>query len=198
MKRLLRREFVIVGTAALALLGWSTVSAATGPRAHHVLVHQVAVQTEPSAAPAAEPEPEPEDATPAPVAAEPAQAPVENEPAENENEAAEPAEDEAEAAENENEAAENENPAPPTAAPAPTTSSRTFSLVGGTVTFTCTGSRISLDSAVPATGFQAETGTEDGGQEIEIRFESDSHRSEIKAACSGGMVQAVEIQEEND
>jgi hypothetical protein len=60
-----------------------------------------------------------------------------------------------EAAENENDEAEappTPTPMAPPAAP-PVTSSRTFTLVGGTVTVTCTGNAISLDSVVPNAGF---------------------------------------------
>lgn len=191
MKRLLQPHFIIIGAVALALLGWSTVSAATGARSHHVVVREVSVQTATEA----------EHQTPAPTAGQPSPTaePAENEPAENENEAAEneneaaePAEDEPNEVEN-----ENENPAPPTAAPTAATSTRTFNLVGGTVTLTCTNNSISLNSAVPATGFQVETETEDGGQEFEVKFESSTHKSEIKASCVGGQVQANEIQEES-
>lgn len=199
MKRLLRPEIVIVGTAALALLGWSTVGAATGSRSHGVAIHQVSSDHEATPNATAEPEHE----TPAPVVNQPAPEPVDNETAENENEAAEEANEAAEDANEpaENEPAENEpaeNPAPPTVAPPPTTSSRTFSLVGGTVTFMCTGNSISLSSAVPAAGFSVETDSEDGGQQIEVKFESDAHKSEIRAACVGGQVQATEIREESD
>lgn len=184
MRRLLQPHFVIVGTVALVLLGWSTVSAATGGQ-HHVVVRQASVETEPQA----------DSHSPAPATGQPAQPvePAENEAAENEaaeNEAAEPAEEE-----DEN---ENENPAPPTAPTSPATSTRTFALVGGTVTFSCTNNTISLASAVPATGFQLETETEDGGQEIEVKFESEAHKSEIKASCVGGQIQANEIREESD
>lgn len=170
MKQLLRPQIVIVGTAVLALLGWTTASAATGSfgdrhsNGHEasVLVQQAAES--PEASPSAEPE----------ATAQPAE-PAENEPAEP---------------------AENENPAPALTSAPPTASSRTFQLVGGTATFTCTGNTISLDSAVPAAGFSVETENEDGG--IRVRFESDSHRSEIRAGCSGGQVVAGEIREESD
>lgn len=82
---------------------------------------------------------------------------------------------------------------------AATTSSKTFTLVGGTVTFSCTGDVISLVSATPSSGFKVETKAEveHGGQQIKVEFESATHESEIKAACVGGQVQAIEIQEES-
>ena len=175
MKQLLRPQIIVVGTALLALLGWTTASAATvsfGDR--HGSGHQPSVHVEHANA-TLEASPEPEKQTPEPVANEPA----ENEPAENQ-----PGEN------------ENENPAPVSPSAPPTTSSRTFQLVGGTATFTCTGNTISLDSAVPAAGFSVETENEDGG--VRVRFESDSHRSEIRAGCSGGHVVATEIREESD
>lgn len=181
MKRIFSPQILIVGTAALALLGWSTVSAASGSFAgrHHAVqpasLHAESSVESPEASPSAEPEAQNQPA-------EPTEAPAQAAP-EEQNEAPE-AED------------ENENPAPPAAAP--TVMSRTFELVGGTVTFTCTGSTISLDSAVPASGFSVETETEDGGQQIKVRFESDTHRSEVEATCVAGQVQATEIREESD
>ncbi len=88
-------------------------------------------------------------------------------------------------------------PAPP---PAPAVSTRTFALVGGTVTFRCTGNVISLVSATPNSGFrvEAKTEAEHGRQQIEVEFESATHESEIKASCVGGEVQANEIKEESE
>jgi hypothetical protein len=179
MKRLLRPYVVFVGVAALALLGWSTANAATGSFGRHQVVREVSLSTERPQSPEASPTAEPEVENQAPEAPE------------EQNEAPE-------AAENENEA--NEQPAP-TAPPAPptappTTSTRTFDLVGGTVTFMCTGNTISLTSSAPNTGFSMETETEEN--EIKVRFESDTHRSEIRATCVAGQVQATEIREESD
>ena len=87
------------------------------------------------------------------------------------------------------------NPPP---APAPTVSTKTFALVGGSVTFRCTGNVISLVSAIPNSGFKVETETEHGGQQIKAEFESAMHKSEIKASCVGGQVQANEIREESE
>lgn len=113
--------------------------------------------------------------------------------------------------EHQNEAVKNELPEPaekpenehpvviPPPAPAPTVSTKTFALVGGTVTFRCTGNVISLVSATPNSGFQVEKiETEHGGQQIEVEFESSTHKSEIEASCVGGQVQANEIREESE
>ena len=94
---------------------------------------------------------------------------------------------------------ENEHQAVNPPAPTPTVSTKTFALVGGTVTFKCTGNVISLVSATPNSGFQVEKiETEHGGQQIEVEFESATHKSEIKASCVGGQVQAGEIKEESE
>jgi len=77
-------------------------------------------------------------------------------------------------------------------------STKTFALVGGTVKFKCTGNMISLVSAAPNSGFGLETENEHGGQQIEVKFESATHKSEIKASCVGGQVQANEIKEESE
>jgi len=107
----------------------------------------------------------------------------------------------------ENEAAENEDndedededeapaPAPPTGA---TTTSRTFSLIGGTVSVTCTGNVISLNSATPKSGFTVETERKDDRQKIEVRFRSETHESRIEVRCQNGQVVAEEIREEAD
>jgi cytoskeletal protein RodZ len=188
MKQLLRPQTVIVGTAVLALLGWTTASAATGSFGErHAVGHSASVQVRQAIeSPEASPSPQAQNESP-----EPSPEPTET-PEAVENEAPEPAENENN---DEHQAPAAPAPAP---APAPTSSSMTFQLVGGTATFTCTGNAISLDSAVPAAGFSVETESEDGSQEIKVRFESDSHRSEIQAACSGGQVVATEIREESD
>jgi hypothetical protein len=109
--------------------------------------------------------------------------PAENEPAENE-----PAENEP--AENENEVAAP--PAPPSSVP---TSSRTFSLVGGTVGVTCRGSVISLDSVTPNAGFTVESAQNEEGR-VEVRFRSDNHESRLEVTCQNGQVVVQELREE--
>jgi hypothetical protein len=132
-----------------------------------------------------------------------------NEPAEEANEPAaeanEPAEDANELAAEANEPAENDNEAPreaappaPTAAPTsqPSTSSETFSLVGGTVTVTCTGSAIALDSVTPNAGFTIDKEENEDGQ-VEVRLQSDSHESRLQVTCQNGTVVLEELREEN-
>lgn len=166
MKRFIRPQIIVVGTAIVALVAFSTVVSAAGAN------HRSQLTARSSEALQVEASPEPEH---------------QNEAARNE--VPEPAEK-----------PENEHPvviSPP--APAPTMSTKTFALVGGTVTFRCTGNVISLFSATPNSGFQVEKiETENGGQQIEVEFESATHKSEIKASCVGGQVQAGEIKEESE
>lgn len=85
----------------------------------------------------------------------------------------------------------NQNlPSPTTAAPQPTTTSRTFALVGGTANLSCTGGQISLNWATPNSGFWVETGSSDGGAQVEVRFRSDRHESRLEAWCAASQVQA--------
>lgn len=89
-------------------------------------------------------------------------------------------------------------PAPPpggTPAPSPppvsaTTNTQTFSLIGGTASVSCTGGQITLNWATPKSGFQVETGTSNGGTQVEVRFRSDTHESRLEAWCAGGLVQS--------
>lgn len=58
----------------------------------------------------------------------------------------------------------------------------------GTVTASCTGSAISLVSAVPAVGYRVHVERE-GTRELEIEFESaagEEHEAHLKASCAGG------------
>jgi hypothetical protein len=87
----------------------------------------------------------------------------------------------------------NDSPTPPPLA----TTATTFSLIGGTTTFSCSGNVISLDSALPNAGFTVEAQRKDGGRDVEVKFESERHRSEVRATCVTGLVQAAEIQEES-
>jgi cytoskeletal protein RodZ len=125
---------------------------------------------------------------------------VENEAAENEatEEANEPAEEANEPAENENEHAA---PPPPTAPPAPptsqpATSTQTFSLTGGTVTVTCAGNAITLNSATPNAGFTIDKQENEDGQ-VEVRFRNDDHESRLQVACQNGTVVVEELREDN-
>ncbi len=175
MKQLLRRDFVFLAWIVVALLAvGGAAAAAKGSHGQAVVL----LQSERSPQAAETPE---------------AQQP------EHQQQPEEQDEDEVEAVEDqeEDEQAENENVVQPTPAPAPTVTTRTFALVGGTATFSCTGNAIALVSAVPNAGFGVETEREDGGTEIKVRFENDAHRSEIRAGCAGGQVVAEEIREEN-
>ena len=140
-------------------------------------------------------------AAPAPTV-QPTEAP-ENEAAENEeaeNEAAdnEPAENEpADNEPAENDPADNHDEQSPEPAPtsAPASSTRVFSLTGGTVSVTCTGNAISLNSATPAAGFTIDSEQKDGGR-VEVRFRSDSHESRLEVSCHNGTVVVEDIREE--
>jgi len=175
MKQLLRRDVVFLAWIVVALLAvGGAAAAAKGSHGQAVVL----LQSERSPQAAETPE---------------AQQP------EHQQQPEEQDEDEVEAVEDqeEDEQAENENVVQPTPAPAPTVTTRTFALVGGTATFSCTGNAIALVSAVPNPGFGVETEREDSGTEIKVRFENDAHRSEIRAGCAGGQVVAEEIREEN-
>ena len=78
--------------------------------------------------------------------------------------------------------------APPAPTPAPAATSRTFTLVGGSAQLSCTNGQIALNWATPNSGYWVETGTEDGGATIEVRFRSDAHESRLDASCSGSTV----------
>lgn len=80
-------------------------------------------------------------------------------------------------------------------APAPTTtavasSEQTFVLVGGSVRVRCDGAVVRLVSSAPAAGFVMEVHNPGPGQTVEVRFESDDHRSELKVTCAAGVITA--------
>ena len=89
------------------------------------------------------------------------------------------------------------NPAGHTPGPpaTPAATSRTFALVGGTASVSCRGGSPSLNWATPNPGFEVETGSSDGGAQVEVRFRSDTHESRLEAWCSGATVQGS-VQEE--
>ncbi len=183
------RKGWLVGVVVTALIGWGALGALAGAGhgSNHVSgvssstpTHQVE-STEDRKVTAAEVEPT---AAPAPQAkAEQENEAAENEAAENENNDEDEVEDEAPA------------PAPPTGA---AKSTQTFSLIGGTVSVTCTGNVISLNFATPNSGFTVESERKDNGQQIEVKFRSDSHESKIEVGCRNGQVVAEEIREEAD
>jgi hypothetical protein len=81
------------------------------------------------------------------------------------------------------------SPASPPPANGTSTTTRTFALIGGTASFSCSNGQISLNWAAPASGFQVDDiSSSDGGAQIEVRFRSDSHESRVEAWCSGGQV----------
>ena len=84
------------------------------------------------------------------------------------------------------------SPAPP----AQPNDTRTFSLVGGTASVTCSGSQITVNWATPNGGYEVEIDSSSGGGTIEVRFRSDTHESRLEAWCSGGHVQSS-IREES-
>jgi hypothetical protein len=80
-------------------------------------------------------------------------------------------------------------PATGGSAPAPSKTSRTFSLVGGTVDVSCQNNQISLDWATPNAGFQVEIEWHDSNTVLEVRFTSSSHESRLETWCSAGQIQ---------
>ena len=83
-------------------------------------------------------------------------------------------------------------PPPPTTAPHNTVTTSQ----GGTLWTRCSGSdRIVYVAAVPRNEFERTRDVEEPGG-IEQWFESDNHRSTIKAECSNGVVHA-EVDEES-
>ena len=81
-------------------------------------------------------------------------------------------------------------------APAAASTSRTFTLIGGTASVSCTGGQVLLNWATPNSGFAVDTGSSDGGAKVEVRFRSDAHESQLQAWCSGGVVQGT-VQEQS-
>ncbi|HEV2475373.1 MAG TPA: hypothetical protein VGX22_02450 [Candidatus Dormibacteraeota bacterium] len=188
MKRLLLHRLWIIGALAGIIVIAGAVRAAATP--DHSQVHLVVASSSGSVAQGHLERPA--DATPEAV---------ENEAAENE--AAEEANEANEAADEANEPAENENEqpaptAPPTAAPPapPATSTRTFSLTGGTVTVTCSGNAIMLNSAMPNAGFTTDKEEIENGQ-VEVRFQNDAHESRLEVMCANGTVVVEELREES-
>ncbi len=167
MKSTLAHRGWLVGVLVGALVGWGVLGAMAG--VGHASNHPRIAS---SSAPVAE------DTNLRPKTAENVQ---QNEGAANE------------AGENEDNEEHEDEPAPPTAAP---TASRTFSLIGGTVSVTCTGNVISLDSATPNSGFTVETENKEEGQRIEVRFRSETHESRLEVGCQNGQVVSEEIREE--
>jgi hypothetical protein len=70
---------------------------------------------------------------------------------------------------------------PTTAAP-PATVTKTFNLVGGSVTASCTDDRAALVSAVPNATFDTQV-HDNGPSDVDVEFESATHKSRIKIEC---------------
>ena len=86
---------------------------------------------------------------------------------------------------------------PPTtrpAAPTPTTTAgvvRTYNLIGGSAALRFEPGKVTVVWANPNPGFRAEIDARDGGG-VRVRFDGDSHRSEIEAWWDGGPQDRVE------
>ena len=80
-------------------------------------------------------------------------------------------------------------PRPGTTAPAGPAAGRAVSAsgVGGTVVVRCVGGVPQLVSAIPRQGFAVDADDTPG----EVTFESDEHRTEIKASCAGSVPRVV-------
>ncbi|MEY2464474.1 MAG: hypothetical protein QOH64_2612 [Acidimicrobiaceae bacterium] len=81
----------------------------------------------------------------------------------------------------------------PAPSPGPTTS---YNLQGGSIGVRCSGSSIALVYSSPAPGFSAEVESA-GPSEVDVRFESDNHRSRIKVQCSSGSPVVTDQREES-
>jgi hypothetical protein len=92
--------------------------------------------------------------------------------------------------ESDHDTASGPDPAP---SPGPTTS---YNLQGGSIGVRCTGSSIALVYSSPAPGFSAEVESA-GPSEVDVRFESDNHRSRIKVQCSSGSPVVTDQREES-
>ena len=71
---------------------------------------------------------------------------------------------------------------------------RTYNLVGGSATLRFTPSGVSVVLADPKPGFSADV--DDDGGRVRIRFESDSHRSQVEGWWDGGP--RDEVREDGD
>jgi len=89
--------------------------------------------------------------------------------------------------------------APTSSSTAPTTSDwnvRTVNTVGGTVVLSYRPDEVVLQSASPKPGFAAEI-KKSGPPEVEVEFEGESEKFEVKAKWSGGQL-IVESDQEDD
>jgi hypothetical protein len=91
-------------------------------------------------------------------------------------------------------------PGPPTSAapiaPAPVT--RSFTLVGGTVSVTCVGATATA-KVTPAVGFSVQGGTDlgpDASVDVRLRRDTPRHDSELRATCSAGVPTVTDQREQ--
>lgn len=87
--------------------------------------------------------------------------------------------------------------APPSTTTTTTTAAvtnQTYDLIGGTVTLTVGNGEVNLVSAVPRPGFDTDY-EHTGPKEVEIKFESNDHKSKLEAQWENGELK-VEIEEE--
>ncbi|HKW71349.1 MAG TPA: hypothetical protein VJQ08_00830 [Candidatus Dormibacteraeota bacterium] len=88
-------------------------------------------------------------------------------------------------------------PVPPAQQSSAPSMTRTFNLVGGTVTVTCTANLLTVNSAIPNAGFNVEQERKDGNQVVEFRFEGATHESRIELQCAVGQLIVEELREES-
>lgn len=70
--------------------------------------------------------------------------------------------------------------------PAATRVEASFSTSGGTVIARCTGAEAYLVSWSPRPGYRVDRAEQGPDHEVEVRFEGDAGRSELKISCSDG------------
>lgn len=80
---------------------------------------------------------------------------------------------------------------------APVTQTTTYQLTGGVVTISHSPGVVNFVSAIPAAGFDTEIKAT-GPNEVEVEFESDSHKSEFKAKWEGGVLDISKDEESDD
>jgi len=68
---------------------------------------------------------------------------------------------------------------------------RTYNLVGGSATLRFEPGKVTVVWANPNPGFRAEIDDRDGGG-VRVRFDGDSHRSQVEAWWDGGPQDRVE------
>ncbi len=76
---------------------------------------------------------------------------------------------------------------PPNTSVTPTPDNSTFSGVGGAVVVRAAGNGLELVSSSPAAGFSQDIRSA-GGDKVEVRFRSDSHRTTIKVRLRNGVL----------